>query len=256
DKLQKEVDFLDQHAEFSLCFHNVQKIYVDSSQPPSLYCSETQKAVSGLDDLLAENFVPTCSIVYRRSALPVIPAWTTSLPMLDWSLLVLLAEQGPIGYLNDVMGAYRIHAGGIWSHQRYLQKLVGSIQFLTVYRDGQVGAGDAAGLSARIEAQIGRFWQIVYQELCDRVESVATVEEAVRFLDQETAKFPSNAQLPAHLRRKLYGQVYAMHGFRYYRSGDFTKTRYCWHRAILNDVSWIKNRGVLSIYLKSLVGAR
>lgn len=255
DKLQKQADFLDQNAGFALCFHNAQKIYADNSQPPVNYCPENQPAVTGFADLLSGNYVPTCSIVFRRELLSELPAWTATLPMLDWSLLALLARQGKIGYLNEVMGVYRVHAGGVWSSLGYLQHLVRSIQFLTALRGGLPAGEPGDALREMVDLHMQEFWQKVSKELYDRVEQVAPVGDAVDRVEQETANFPAGISLPPSVKRKLLAKLYAAHGFRHYQRKEFALTRQCWNQALRNDLSWIKNRGVVSMYLKSLIGA-
>lgn len=248
-KLRKQVDFLDEHSGFSICFHNALKINEENGQPLTNYCPDDQKEVSGFDDLIKGNFVPTCSIVYRKELLHQIPAWTEELPMLDWALLILLGERGKIGYLNEVMGVYRIHAGGIWSTKRHFQKMIGSIQFLTTAKDHLDRAH-----KEKIEERLADYWMTVSQALCDRVETMPSIEEAINLIENEIRGFPKGVVFPKAVLRKLYANVYASHGFQYFRQKNYLKTRYCWRNAVRNDITWLKNRGVWSIYFRSLLG--
>ena len=44
-----------------------------------------------------------------------IPAWYDDcFPVTDWPLYVLYAERGDIAYIPEVMGTYRLHAGGLY----------------------------------------------------------------------------------------------------------------------------------------------
>ncbi|HEX9014349.1 MAG TPA: glycosyltransferase [Anaerolineaceae bacterium] len=250
-KLQKQAAFLDGHPDFSACFHNVQVVEGQSSTRPDLYCPDDQPAVTGFADLLNRNTIPTCSIVFRRAAVPSMPAWTKSLPMLDWALLALLARQGKIGYLPEVMGAYRIHAGGVWSNLGYLRKLTGSIQFLTALRDHS-----SSSERVLVAKALAAYWQEFSTELFDLVSPLPAVDEAVQRLDQELDRFPAGFDLPGAVRRKLYGRVYAAHGFRYFERRDYPKTLACWKNAVLNDLTWMKNPGVWSMGLRSLLAVR
>lgn len=248
NKLQKQIDFLEDHSDFTVCFHNALMVNEENS-PLRNYCPADQKAISGFDDLLVENFIPTCSIVFRGGLLPRMPAWTETLPMLDWPLLILLAGQGKIGYINEVMGVYRVHAGGIWSTQRHLKKLIGSIEFLSSAK-GHLGDEH----EKKIEERLAEFWQLVSAELYDRADEKTSIEEAISFLDHEIKGFPKGLNCPKSLFRKLYGKVYAAYGFRHYDKIDYGRMRYCWRKAIYHDASWLANRGVWSIYIKSIVG--
>ena len=57
----------------------------------------------------------TCSVVYRRSALPQIPAWFHGLAMGDWPLCLELSTKGVIHYSPEVMATYRVHDTSYWS---------------------------------------------------------------------------------------------------------------------------------------------
>jgi hypothetical protein len=69
-----------------------------------------------LDTLLRECVVPTGSVMFRRTSCPPIPDWYLTLAIGDWPLYALTAEHGDIGYINEVLGVYRIHDQGFsWS---------------------------------------------------------------------------------------------------------------------------------------------
>jgi len=115
-KLQKQVDFLDQHPECSMCFHNVLAFYENSDQETWNWNSERQKVFSTLEDIWKGNFIATCSTMFRRGLFGEVPTWYDDFfPITDWPLHILNAEHGLIGYIPDVMGAYRHHSGGLYS---------------------------------------------------------------------------------------------------------------------------------------------
>lgn len=127
-KLQRQVDFLDRHPEYSLCFHNVAMLYTDGYTGRRAFCPEDQQETSTITDLLSGNFVPTCSKMFRRVLFRGLPEWTHRLLGADWSCNVLLAEHGGIGYINEIMATYRVHPGGVWtgaSRRLQLQDVIG-----------------------------------------------------------------------------------------------------------------------------------
>ena len=113
-KLQKQVDFLDAHPDFSICHHNVRVVYEDGSSE-HLFNAPDQKPVSTIDDLLADRwFIATASLLYRNCFLTENFAdWHARAAAGDWALVLQLAARGYIGYLPDVMGVYRKHRGGL-----------------------------------------------------------------------------------------------------------------------------------------------
>ncbi len=114
-KLQQQIDFLDKNPDFSICFHRVSVFNNQNSKLIYNFPKKNYKLISTVDDLLKHNFIQTCSVVYRNGLIKTIPEWFSSLKLADWPLHILHAEHGKIGYINQIMGAYRVHGKGVWS---------------------------------------------------------------------------------------------------------------------------------------------
>jgi glycosyltransferase involved in cell wall biosynthesis len=128
-KLQAQADFLDGHPGCSMCFHDVLKIYEDGSRPPARYNGPEQPRFSTLQDMFQRCLPAACTPLFRREVLDSLPAWYFDLPFGDWPLYILAAQRGSIGYLDEVMGVYRVHAGGVWSRLGLIQRLEGILGF-------------------------------------------------------------------------------------------------------------------------------
>lgn len=115
DKLQRQVDYLESHPEAAECFHNAEVVTEGQPEETRLFLEEGIKETYTLADMVATNFIPTCSIMLRKALLPEFPSWFAGMPMGDWPLHILLAEKGTLGYLPQPMAAYRVHGGGTWS---------------------------------------------------------------------------------------------------------------------------------------------
>ncbi|QHT69585.1 glycosyltransferase [Rhodocytophaga rosea] len=113
-KLQKQVDFLEAHPDFAICFHNARYDYEDG-RPSHLAITKDSKAEFVVKDLIEKNFIMTASCVFRNKLFLDFPEWYYKLAFGDWSLHILNAKYGKIGYLNEIMSVYRIHEGGLWS---------------------------------------------------------------------------------------------------------------------------------------------
>jgi glycosyltransferase involved in cell wall biosynthesis len=124
DKLQRQMDFFGSHPECSICFHNTLVVYEDGGLPTHPFHAEHRehlisrgipKPISTLADLAAGNFMQTCSVMFRAGLYGELPDWYLEMPTFDWPLHVLNAEHGSIGYIDEVLGAYRVHSAGFWS---------------------------------------------------------------------------------------------------------------------------------------------
>ncbi|MFC1704060.1 glycosyltransferase [Candidatus Omnitrophota bacterium] len=113
-KLQKQVDFLDNNPQCALCFHNVNLVY-ESNRESHPYHQEKLNSILTLKDLLHRNFMPTSSVMVRNNLVREFPQWFYSVTFCDWPFFLLSAQHGDIGYLDEIMGVYRIHSGGVWA---------------------------------------------------------------------------------------------------------------------------------------------
>jgi len=121
DKLQKQVDFLDNNKEFTICFHNAIE-YREEENVSTNALPDNFPQITSLEKLLEYNYIPTCTVMYRRSAMPKLPPWFTQLRMSDWPLHILVAQHGSIGFISEVMGCYRMHKQGSWYSLDLIQK--------------------------------------------------------------------------------------------------------------------------------------
>lgn len=126
-KLQKQVDYLEAHPDCAACFHNAQIVSDNPTQPPN-YCSPDQKEVSTLVDIVTICLFIPCTVLFRNKLWPKLPDVFFSVLNVDWVLFVMLAEHGYLGYLDEVMAAYRVHSAGIWSRLNRVQQLQAHIK--------------------------------------------------------------------------------------------------------------------------------
>ncbi len=116
-KLQRQVDFMDAHPDYSVCFHPVRVVWDNGAYPDSIFPSPKyrfNKTTLELSDLLKHNFIQTNSVMYRwrRECVDLFP---TGIMPGDWYVHLLHAQVGKIGFIPDVMSVYRRNDGGIWT---------------------------------------------------------------------------------------------------------------------------------------------
>ncbi len=134
-KLQKQVDFLEAHPDYTICFHSVMIISEDGNHEPILYYPLGRKDTYHIEDLFEQNFIAACSTFFRRGLFGDFPAWFYLTPVGDWSLHMLNAQHGKIGYIDECMGTYRRHSGAVYSPRSPAEKLKINIDQLKIFRD-------------------------------------------------------------------------------------------------------------------------
>ena len=119
-KLQKQVDFLESHPDYSLCFHRCQTLISETGEIVDEFIVPDMPRESSIEDLSKGNYIHTLSVVYRRndevqrkisSLGPCMPG--------DYVLWMMHAEKGKIWKFEEPMGVYR-YGSGIWTTGRGL----------------------------------------------------------------------------------------------------------------------------------------
>ncbi|WP_113922800.1 glycosyltransferase [Cognataquiflexum aquatile] len=124
DKLQRQVDFLENNSKYVLSFHDRSVVNTKgellrkSSLPTSI------KRDLNFSDLAQGVFtVPTQTVVFRN-CIRNFPKDFSSVLNGDTFLFLLLAEKGSFYYEKEISGtSYRVHNGGVWSSINYEKSL-------------------------------------------------------------------------------------------------------------------------------------
>ncbi|KQS95215.1 GNAT family N-acetyltransferase [Chryseobacterium sp. Leaf394] len=134
-KLQKQINFLEDNKDFSICFHNVEEIDIEGNiRSERILKSEFSEKVYTIEDLSKVNFIHTPSVVFRKNY-SQLPEFFEFCPIGDYPLHLINAQYGKIKYFPDKMACYRI-GSGIWSKQdvkTQILKTVYTITYLIMY---------------------------------------------------------------------------------------------------------------------------
>ena len=113
-KLQKQVDFLEQHPEYILCGTDVTRVETATGQiQPSL--NKTFGDIT-LDDILYRNQITTCTALFKKidfetQLIPNFDRFTVG----DWPLWCSLLRYGKAYNMKEITAQYNIHQGGMVS---------------------------------------------------------------------------------------------------------------------------------------------
>ncbi len=116
NKLQLQCDHLEKHPEIAICFGRSE--FIDEKGAPLDIPSNipTGESTFTLADFLQHRFFPRMgSVMFRRGLFGDFPEWYYRCPVGDFPLHVLNAQHGNFGLIDQVLVAYRIHPGGLWS---------------------------------------------------------------------------------------------------------------------------------------------
>lgn len=113
-KLQKQVDFLEDHQEYSMCWTDAYQETDGEKMPYRRYAEDCQ---SSLEDIIERggDFVPTCSIVIRKDAYLAMPKEARGFYCGDYPLQMWGAYVGKAYYLKEQTCVYRFMAIGSWT---------------------------------------------------------------------------------------------------------------------------------------------
>jgi glycosyltransferase involved in cell wall biosynthesis len=139
-KLQKQVEALDAHPDWTIAFHRVRCVYEDGSRPDHWYPATVPRDVLSIDDMIRRNFIQSCSAVYRNHVIERLPEFFADLKLGDWPFALMHADRGHVGYLPDEMAVYRIHGQGLWTLTSEVSRYRATLEMLTQmdrYFDGR-----------------------------------------------------------------------------------------------------------------------
>lgn len=120
-KLQRQVDFLDAHPDYSTCFHRVINYFEDRGTKS--LSNGGQQINTDILDLARSNYISNVSAVFRRHLIGELPEWFAQVSTYDYAIHLLNAQYGKIHYMNRPMAVYRQHGRAIWSEAGMDKKL-------------------------------------------------------------------------------------------------------------------------------------
>jgi hypothetical protein len=102
-KLQRQVEFLDDHPDYAMCFHNA--LVLDGEHGGArLFHPPDRPPRTDAASLLQPDVIPMSAAVYRNRLVPAFPECDPRDPTVaQWLLNALHAQHGKAGYLNEPM---------------------------------------------------------------------------------------------------------------------------------------------------------
>lgn len=127
-KLQRQVDFLDSHPDYSACVHNSLKLDMRTHKTTVMYSHDEDEDISFLDAAIGggECF-QTASLMYRVCYAHNRPDFVKKARSFgDYQLAMYLTLSGKVRFINRVMSVYRAGTESSWTkaHVMDMKKIV------------------------------------------------------------------------------------------------------------------------------------
>lgn len=123
DKLQTQIDFLESHPEYSMCFHSAKKKY-ECNSIAWINCENIGDKDYDATDLFVNWTVPTASVVCRKEAMEFYANIKGAERIQNYDIFIILscAMTGKIRGISKQMSVYRIQGEGLTYNQKALIK--------------------------------------------------------------------------------------------------------------------------------------
>ena len=147
-KLQKQVDFLESHPDFSLCCHRFKRYYENTdtwgddyvTEPFTKHPNEEGLVVTNIENFRT-RFTWTLTLCYRKAVADEIVWHPYILGRRDFTFHYHLLKAGKGYCFADYMGVYRINSGGVWQRMSSFDKvrfrLNGYDDFYSYHKDDE-----------------------------------------------------------------------------------------------------------------------
>lgn len=122
EKLEKQIDFLEKHKNYSMCCTNAVILTPDGEKDWSLSKEDVDLK---LENLIKEGglYIPTAGIVYRREIKNDYPKCCINCKVGDHPLQIMCGLKGKVRYFSKKMVAYRYGIGNSWTATRKKQDI-------------------------------------------------------------------------------------------------------------------------------------
>lgn len=133
-KLQKQVDFLESHPDYSMCFHRAQIKNDIGKKRTYILCEEIEDRDYSPNEVYENWVIPTASICSKKDVLHVENIGTERIMYGDIVYILNCAKIGKIRGMSDTMSIYRIQSMGVTNDKKMLKhkalKILNHHQFI------------------------------------------------------------------------------------------------------------------------------
>lgn len=125
NKLQKQVEYLENHPDCSLCVHATFRVFEDKKKLKEHIRPKTSDGIIPTEDVIKEDvegYFHTTSFVFPHKLISNYPTFYYMATVGDYPLSIHLALSGYVYYIDQYMSAYRMNTNGSWTNRVLLNK--------------------------------------------------------------------------------------------------------------------------------------
>lgn len=191
-KLQKQVDFLESHPDYEICAHDTLIKPEGQSQIQStlfsatdvnLFLNRRNRYEYTFEDTLTGNIFHISALMYRNYDVQL-PEWVAQISAFDMLFFMLLAQQGKIHVMPDVMSAYRIHSNSLTTSGEEYQTAIPFLQ-----------------LSVNVLLRMNEYWNRQYERLIYPIVARYYVRMEFVYLSKSARNFAKAREMAKLARR-------------------------------------------------------
>lgn len=128
-KLQKQVDFMEEHEDYSMCFHGA-KVLNECDARLCTDCSSVCDRDYNANDIFSSWIVPTASVVYRRELVDSYQVKHSSWFVYgDIVIFEKCAHVGKVHGFSSIMSVYRMNASSLIQNPQFVKQRLQKMPF-------------------------------------------------------------------------------------------------------------------------------
>lgn len=194
NKLQKQVDFLEAHPDYSACVHNTLKLNVKTGKETVMYGQNEQDLTAETMILKPSGVCHTSSFFFRREYMFDRPAFVSAVKGVgDYPVAIHLAMEGNVHYFPQVMSVYRVSVEGSWTKRMHANR---EIYVRTQEQFIQM-------LEMADEYSHGRYHEAVAFEISSRQYSILKIKGE----NKAAIRHPHFKNVSSEEKLRMYGKV-------------------------------------------------
>ncbi len=146
NKIQKQISFLEQHQDYTVCCSDVLWHYEDNNKEDSVFHVRSylpkkirKKKYFTFDDLLTCRFIASSTCVLRWQMRDNVPIWLKKHCVIDFPITLIHSMVGKIKVFDEVFSQYNIHSKGVSRQDQtflYKKKMDDILNYINIYSEG------------------------------------------------------------------------------------------------------------------------